>query len=118
MHWKGTAIVSNWVGCNVDHAEAQRRRDQVFEAAGLTETRSATYLAKFHGSQLPIVITAFRDVNSEGRISYDAVLNGRRPIAFYFLFLVGASIFATIFLELVRIAHRRRQIAVSTSLSP
>lgn len=107
VHWKDIAFVSNWVGYNVDDAEAQRRRHQVFEAAGLTETRSATYLAKFHGSLLPVVITAFRDVNSDGRITYDVVLNGRRPVAFYFLLLVGASIFAIIFFELVRIAQHR-----------
>jgi hypothetical protein len=109
VHWKGIGFVSNWVGYNVDGAELQRRRHQVFKTAGLTETRSATYLAKFHGSPLPVVITAFRDVNSEGCITYDAVLNGRRPIAFYFLLLVGTSIFAVLFFELVRIAQHRRR---------
>lgn len=108
-YWKGIAFVSNGVGYNVDDAEAQRRRLQVSEAAELTETRSATYLAKFHGSPFPVVITAFRDVNSEGCISYDIVLNGRRPIASYFLLLVGASIFAVLFFELVGIAQHRRR---------
>lgn len=109
MHWQGVAFVSNWAGYNVDDAGAQRRRHQVFEAAGLTETRTATYLAKFNRALLPVVITAFRDVNSDGRISYDVSLNGRRPVASYFLFLVGASIFAVIFFELVRVAQHRRR---------
>lgn len=109
VHWQGVAFVSNWAGYNVDDAGAQRRRHQVFEAAGLTETRTATYLAKFNRALLPVVITAFRDVNSDGRISYDVSLNGRRPVASYFLFLVGASIFAVIFFELVRVAQHRRR---------
>jgi hypothetical protein len=108
-YWKDIAFVSNRAGYNVDDAEAQRRRLQVSEAAGLTETRSATYVAKFHGSPFPVVITAFRDVNSEGRISYDTVLNGRQPVVSYFLLLVGASIFAILFLELVQVAQHGRQ---------
>ncbi len=113
-HWTGAAFVSNSVGYNVDDAESQRRRHAVFDGVGLTETRSATYLAEFRGSVLPVVITAFRDVNPDGRITYDAELKGRRPIASCFLFLAGGSVFAGIFFELVRIAqHRRRTIATS-----
>jgi hypothetical protein len=109
VHWEGGAFVSTWVGLNVDDAESQRRHDQVFEGAGLTETRRATYLAEFQGSPLPVVITAFRDVSSDGHFTYDAELNGRRPIASYFLFLSGGSVFAVIFFELVEIAQKRRR---------
>ncbi|HEY2361469.1 MAG TPA: hypothetical protein VGK36_10160 [Candidatus Angelobacter sp.] len=110
-HWSGIAFVSTSVGLNVVNDEqGQRRHIQVATGQGLDATYRATYLAKFRGSAFPVVMTAFRDVRSDGRVSYDIEINGLRPARFYFLWIAMCSIVAVIFFELVGVAEKNKKL--------
>jgi hypothetical protein len=110
-YWSNIAFVSTSVGLNVVNDDpGQRRHIQVAAGTGLAETYRATYLAKFHGSAFPVVMTAFRDVGLDGRVSYDIEINGLRPARSYFLFIAALSIVTTIFFELVSVAKKQKKL--------
>ena len=110
-HWSNIAFVSTSVGLNVvNDDQGQRRHIQVFTGQGLDGTYRATYLAKFYGSAFPVVITAFRDVRSDGRVSYDIEINGLRPVWSYFLFIAACSMVAVIVFELVDVAEKNKKL--------
>lgn len=109
-HWGSIAFVSTSVGLNVNDDQSERRNTQVSMGKGLDGTYRATYLARFHGSAFPVVMTAFRDVGSDGHVSYDIEINGLSPLRSYFLFIVACSIFAVIFFELVNVAQKNKKL--------
>lgn len=108
-HRRTIGFVSTSVGFNVDDAQSQQHRIRVTAGSELDSTYQATYLASFRGSAFPVVMTAFRDVAWDGRVSYDVEINGLRPLRSYLLFLVASSIGGVVFFEIVHEAQQRKK---------
>jgi len=108
-HRRTIGWVSTSVGFNVDDAQSKQHHVQVTTGTELDSTCQATYLAMFHGSAFPVVMTAFRDVARNGHVAYDVEINGLRPLRFYLLFMAASSIGAVLFFEIVRGAEKRKK---------
>jgi hypothetical protein len=102
---------STYFGFIVDDSEGERHHTQVTDET-LAFTSCATYLAKFNRSAFPTVMTAFRDVTPDQRISYSMERYGLKPARSYLVLMAAVSIFAAILFELRR--HRREHRATAS----
>jgi hypothetical protein len=70
---------------------------------------SATYIARFNGSTLPIVMTVVREVASDGEISYTKTINGLRPAWSYLKLLAGFAALGSFFNFAACLQKRRKK---------
>jgi hypothetical protein len=99
--------VATWFGINVE--ERDSRRAQGVWNEDLAGTHQATFLAHVGDSTLPTVVTIFRDVTTEGAISYTTELRGRKPILIYVAYTILSSAAAVAFLNIGSAISRRRK---------
>jgi len=104
---------ATWFGVNVEDSDLQRA-----ERVGngqLLASSQATYLVRGGNSMLPTVVTIFRDVSTEGKISYSTETRGRKPILFYIAYVSLGSAGIVVFLNVAGAISRRIKMRLRSS---
>jgi len=101
----GTRVT--WFGINVEDHDFQRT--ERVGSGQLLGSYQATYLARGGASILPTVVTIFRDVSTEGTISYTTETRGRKPILIYVVYSLLGSAVAVVLVNTGNALSRRRK---------
>jgi len=112
----GMVLHTTNFGVNAEDRKFGQRADQVWNGE-LLGTYQATYIARLRSALFPTVVCVFRDVEPDGKNSYEVQPHGSGPIRTYILYVgLGSAVVLTI-LKAANVLAKKNTVTAGPSLS-